>query len=279
MSSPLLTTHTLHTHLTRLKQDIQRYETLLATAKKVTEVAAQVAPSSALARQLFAGRRAVQRARRALPLLRKQTELAARLAYEIEAQTEIGGLLTPENLLTVTQMVTLPAAMLDVHRYQSIAQSLDRMLALLTQPVPKPAPFPTPLPSPGTRVRVERVVDGDTIVITGGWKVRYIGMDTPELHLPGGHPEPFAREATQANETLVGGQVVTLRKDKSETDRYGRLLRFVYVNGMHVNAELVKMGLAYALSVPPDTSQATEFEGLEAEARKKRKGMWKNGKV
>ncbi len=279
-----LTTHTLHTHLARLRREAQRLQKILAAVEAVTEAAGQAAPKSALARQLYAGRRAVRHAKRALPLVQRQAQVAAHLAYEIEAQSEIGGMLDAQNLHTVTQMLTLTAGEMDDKRLDSVLQSLDRMLGLLTRPAASvPAPRPARAPQlaaarPGTRVRVERVVDGDTIIVTGGWRVRYIGMDTPEMCGPGGEPERYAREATRANEKLVGGKTVSLRKDKSETDRYGRLLRYVYAGGIFVNAELVKRGYAYALSMSPDTRHAELFEELEGEARRKRRGMWKEKK-
>jgi len=86
-------------------------------------------------------------------------------------------------------------------------------------------------------------------------------MNTPERN------EPCYAEATAANASLVTGQVVTLHKDVSETDRYGRLLRYVYVGNQFVNAELVMRGYAEAVEYPPDTAQAGYLESLEAGAR------------
>ena len=91
--------------------------------------------------------------------------------------------------------------------------------------------------------RVTRVIDGDTIIIDGGYRVRYIGIDTPEVYPV---VEAFGIEAWQANRRLVEGREVRLQSDVSETDKYGRLLRYVYVDNTFVNAELVKQGLARA---------------------------------
>ncbi len=100
------------------------------------------------------------------------------------------------------------------------------------------------------------------------YKVRYIGIDTPELG------EPWADEATELNRQLVEGENVRLEKDVSETDKYKRLLRYVYVGDTFVNAELVKQGLAWAKAYEPDTKYQDYFEELEAKAREAGLGIW-----
>lgn len=120
-------------------------------------------------------------------------------------------------------------------------------------------------------VLVERVVDGDTIVVQGGQRVRYVGMDTPEVS---GRPEPYGREASDFNRRLVYGARVRLERDVSETDRYDRLLRYVYAGDILVNAELVREGYAQAMEYPPDTRYASCFDALEREARESHRGMW-----
>ena len=124
-----------------------------------------------------------------------------------------------------------------------------------------------PVSAPNT-VQVIRVIDGDTIVIEGGQHLRYIGMDTPEKG------EAFYLESTEANRRLVEGKRVRLVKDISETDRYGRLLRYVWVDDRMVNAELVRIGMALAKAYPPDTRYQGYFEQLEKEARTARRGIW-----
>ena len=118
---------------------------------------------------------------------------------------------------------------------------------------------------------VTRVIDGDTIIIEGGYRVRYIGIDTPEIHP---EMEAFGMEAWQANRRLVEGKQVRLERDVSETDKYGRLLRYVYVNDIFVNAELVRQGLAKAKAYPPDIKYQDYLEAMEAEARSEERGMW-----
>lgn len=124
--------------------------------------------------------------------------------------------------------------------------------------------------SPPDTALVTRVIDGDTIVIEGGYRVRYIGIDTPEID----DGEPFGMEALEANQELVEGKVVRLERDVSQTDKYGRLLRYVYVDGIFVNAELVRLGLAEAKAYPPDTRYQEDLEQLEAEAQQAGWGMW-----
>jgi micrococcal nuclease len=114
------------------------------------------------------------------------------------------------------------------------------------------------------------VIDGDTIVLSNGNHVRYIGIDCPEMD----NEEPFAREATQANRDMVAGKIVRLEKDTSETDRYGRLLRYVYIGNKFVNLELVRLGLAEAKDYPPDTKYKIFLDTAEAEAKLARRGIW-----
>ncbi len=125
--------------------------------------------------------------------------------------------------------------------------------------------------SPPDTGRVTQVIDGDTITIEGGYRVRYIGIDAPETYPEG---EPFGTEARQANRSLVEGREVYLERDVSETDEYGRLLRYVYVDGVLINAELIRQGLARAIAYPPDTKHQDYLEQMETEARESGRGMW-----
>ena len=122
-----------------------------------------------------------------------------------------------------------------------------------------------------SQVKVVRVIDGDTIEIAGGAHVRYIGMDTPETYPK---VEFYGPEAKAKNIELVEGKLVTLEKDVSETDRYDRLLRYVYVDGVFVNGELVRLGYAEAVSYPPDTRYQWQLEQLEKEAKAAKRGIW-----
>ena len=120
-------------------------------------------------------------------------------------------------------------------------------------------------------VTVTRVIDGDTIVIATGQLVRYIGIDTPEINPK---IEAYGFAAWEANRELVEGKEITLECDISETDKYGRLLRYVYIDDIFVNAELVRRGLAEAKAYPPDTKHQEYLEELEAVAREAGQGIW-----
>lgn len=124
---------------------------------------------------------------------------------------------------------------------------------------------------------VLRVIDGDTIeVLIDGRKktVRYIGINTPETVHPSKPVECFGVEASNKNKELVVGKKVRLVKDISETDKYGRLLRYVYMDDTFVNLTLVQEGYANALSYPPDVAFNEEFRKAEQEARENRRGLW-----
>jgi micrococcal nuclease len=120
--------------------------------------------------------------------------------------------------------------------------------------------------------QVVRVIDGDTIeVIVNGstQRVRYIGMDTPETG------DPYFTEATNANAALVAGKTLTLVKDVSETDQYGRLLRYVFVNdNIFVNYSLVEEGYAQILTYPPDVACSEFFLEAQRSAKNASSGIW-----
>lgn len=121
---------------------------------------------------------------------------------------------------------------------------------------------------------VTKVIDGDTIEIETGQKVRYIGIDTPELHHPQKKVECFSQQADEANKKLVEGKRVKLVKDISEIDRFGRLLRYVWVDDIFVNEKLVQEGFAYASSYPPDVHFQEVFRTAQEIAKLEKKGLW-----
>ncbi|MBA7636780.1 hypothetical protein ES703_44408 [subsurface metagenome] len=125
---------------------------------------------------------------------------------------------------------------------------------------------------------VTRVIDGDTIEVDIDgtiYKVRYVGIDTPELDDERPEYCALAQEATRYNRQLVEGKTVRLEKDISETDKYERLLRYVYVDDIFVNAELVERGLAWAEAYEPDTKHQDYLEELEMEAEQAGRGLWR----
>ncbi len=125
-----------------------------------------------------------------------------------------------------------------------------------------------------TSETVKRVIDGDTIELGSGKRVRYIGIDTPETVDPRKPIQCFGREAAEENKRLVDGKTVRLEKDISEVDRYGRLLRYVYVDDAMVNEELVKNGFAYSSSFPPDIKYQDRFQLAQREAQENNRGLW-----
>ena len=123
-------------------------------------------------------------------------------------------------------------------------------------------------------VRVVHVIDGDTIELEGGERIRYIGMDTPETVDPRKPVQCFGLEASRKNKELVEGKRVRLEKDITDRDRYGRLLRYVWVGDVFVNLELVRQGFAHSYSYPPDIAHQDQFRAAEREAREANKGLW-----
>lgn len=122
--------------------------------------------------------------------------------------------------------------------------------------------------------KVVRVIDGDTFEIEGGIKVRLIGMDTPEMKNKNNKIDCFAQEAKDKLTSMISGKDVTLVKDISETDRYGRLLRYVYLGDEMVNDTLVKEGYAIIATFPPDVKYESEFLASEKKARESNLGLW-----
>ena len=128
-----------------------------------------------------------------------------------------------------------------------------------------------------TTVPVLEVIDGDTIVVEYDGRaelIRYIGIEAPEVGRDGESSECFAEAATTANSELVAERNVTLVRDQSNTDRYNRLLRYVYVDGELVQETLVRGGFATALTIPPDTRHAKQFQTIEQDARAAKRGLW-----
>ena len=127
-----------------------------------------------------------------------------------------------------------------------------------------------------TTATLVRVIDGDTIdvIIDGvGERVRYIGIDTPEPYA-GTAPECFAAEASAANRMLLQGGNVQLVAGAEDRDTYNRLLRYVHVDDVFVNAELLRGGFATTLTIPPNTKHVERFSDLEAAAQAAGRGLW-----
>jgi micrococcal nuclease len=124
---------------------------------------------------------------------------------------------------------------------------------------------------------VTKVVDGDTIKVDLDgtiYTVRYIGMDTPETVKPNTPVEYFGKEASAKNSQLVKDQTVSLVRDVSETDQYGRLLAYVLVGDIFVNYELAIQGYATSATFPPDVACSKTFQAAERDARENNRGLW-----
>jgi micrococcal nuclease len=156
-------------------------------------------------------------------------------------------------------------------------------------PVATPASPPSSQPTalglaptgPTEDAHVVRVVDGDTLIVdrgSGDERLRYIGIDAPESVKPDTPVEFMGTEAAQANAALVDGRAVVLERDVSDRDRFGRLLRYVWLREGEdwrlVNLELVAQGYAQAVSFPPDVRRQDVLRDAEAAARAAGAGLW-----
>lgn len=140
-------------------------------------------------------------------------------------------------------------------------------------PLPTVSPEITPVLS-RERVRVTRVIDGDTIEIEGGRRVRYIGINTPETVDPRKAVECFGREASAQNRALVEEKEIEMEKDVSDKDKYGRLLRYIWLEDLFVNDYLVRQGFAQAATYPPDVKYQERLSEAEHQAREGKRGLW-----
>ncbi len=134
----------------------------------------------------------------------------------------------------------------------------------------------------GEKVLVTQVVDGDTIKVLFEGKektVRFVGMDTPETVDPRRPVGCFGKEASNETKNLLSGREVILQKDVSESDKYGRILRYIYLpldNGqiLFVNDYLVREGFAKVYTYPPDVKFNEQFLQAEKQAREFKRGLW-----
>jgi len=122
-----------------------------------------------------------------------------------------------------------------------------------------------------TKEKVKRVIDGDTIELANGQIVRYSGINAPNLG------EPFEEQATEVNTKLVQGKTVTFEYDTYTSDRFGRVLAYVMVDGKNVSVELARQGLAKVTIYEDRRKLKYQNELLKAqdEAKLKKRGMWK----
>lgn len=139
-------------------------------------------------------------------------------------------------------------------------------------------PAPGKLPS----VKVQRVVDGDTLRLVDGRNVRLIGLNSPEMGRQGGSPEPFAEAARQRLQALVAanGERVSLQTGKQAKDHYGRTLAHAYDSrGRNLEAQLLAEGLGYQVAVAPNLALVACQQAAERSARQARSGLWQRSPV
>jgi len=120
---------------------------------------------------------------------------------------------------------------------------------------------------------VARVIDGDTVELESGIKIRYLMVNAPEI--TNGHDDCYGQNAATFNSDLVLGKTVSLAYDVECQDRFDRTLAYVSVGGQAVNSLLVERGFACVLHIPPNgDDRADEFKALETAAKTANKGLW-----
>jgi micrococcal nuclease len=123
--------------------------------------------------------------------------------------------------------------------------------------------------------RVERVVDGDTLLLAEHTRVRLIGVDTPESVKPNTPVQPWALEASAFTKRFVGDGPVRLQFDRERTDKYGRLLAYVWVDQQMLNEELIRAGLAkWEPNYHYSAAMKARFRAAQQEAQTARRGLW-----
>ena len=122
---------------------------------------------------------------------------------------------------------------------------------------------------------VKRVVDGDTLLLANDKRVRLIGVNTPETVKPNSPVEAYGKEASEYTKKMLTGKTVYLEKDAGDTDKYGRLLRYVYTeDGKMFNEVLVQEGYAQVMTIQPNVKYQERFVQAQRQAREGKKGLW-----
>ena len=157
-----------------------------------------------------------------------------------------------------------------------VRMAVARILVAVTPARADTGPGAEPSPAaPAADRRVERVVDGDTVVLDGGEKVRLVGINTPESVDPRRPVQWYGKEASAFTTALLQGKRVRMEQDVEKTDRYGRTLGYLSLeDGTFVNLRLVEEGYAFAYPFPPNVAHEEEFRDAERRAREKGLGLW-----
>jgi endonuclease YncB( thermonuclease family) len=126
---------------------------------------------------------------------------------------------------------------------------------------------------------VKWVNDGDTIVLTNGWRVRYIGIDAPEIDHESQKAQPYGYKARSFNQTVVLSQKIRLEFDRERHDRYGRLLAYIFLaDGSFLNSRMLENGLAFYLYRRPNVKYDKRLLKAQRDGMKAQKGLWCNWK-
>jgi micrococcal nuclease len=146
------------------------------------------------------------------------------------------------------------------------------VVARWLQPVEQPDPS---VYASDSVQRVERVVDGDTLLLADGVRVRLLGVDTPETKVPDLPVDPLGVEAAEFTQAYVEGKQVTLKYDLERRDRYHRVLAYVYLGDWCLNEELIRAGYSRTQTQHPYShAMKRRFLAAENEARAARRGLW-----
>jgi micrococcal nuclease len=191
--------------------------------------------------------------------------------------------------ITVSILIVLSALALYVINDEGVADVYDggRVATVADTKAPTvtvvPEFFPTPTPPHdegtittvhGERAYVARVIDGDTIELADGERVRYIGINTPESVDPRRPVQCFGKEASAYNKELVQGEWVELETDITNRDKYGRLLRYIWLGDVLINEQLLRDGYAQVKTYPPDVKYVDRYRVAQTEAREAGRGLW-----
>ncbi|MCR8844015.1 thermonuclease family protein [Paenibacillus sp. SC116] len=140
------------------------------------------------------------------------------------------------------------------------------------------AQYPELSNQPFTKTKVKRIVDGDTFVTSEGDKVRLIGVNTPETH---GKVQYYGQEAKEYTNKQLTGSTVYMFQDAGNTDKYGRLLRYIFIENDDemFNERLIREGYANTMTITPNILYSKTFTKLEREARNNNQGLWQSSKA
>ena len=193
-------------------------------------------------------------------------------ALPTDTSTSGLGLVGPGATATAHPTAQAPATSAPVATPTACRGAIPTSSAALQGPLRKPL-------GPTSTAAVWYVVDGDTIRLTNKDYVRLIGMDTPETVKPGTPVQPYGPQASADLKALLAGHsTVVLERDLSNTDFYGRLLRFVWIKTgatwYQLDYELVVRGDARLDTVKPDVRYASDYAAAQSMAQAHHVGRW-----